>query len=105
MQLPPLPHVICDDRVTGVASSTTKRRECSVHEEFPMMPALPGWQATVRLSSVSMSAVRTATRALVAALLAEKALVKNVSSYSPAGRSVAVVWLISEVALPQPNLW
>ena len=103
MQLPPLSHVICDERVTGVSFSRINRMLFSVQGELPMMPLLPGWQVTVTLSSVCWSASRTVTNAWVAALLVAKALVRNLSSYSPAGK--AEVCVISEVALPHPYRW
>ena len=70
-----------------------------------MMPALPFVQVIVSLSSDFNALSLTVTVALVAALLAAKALLKNFSSYSPAGKGVDVVWSISVFALPQPKRW
>ena len=102
MQLPPLPQLICADRVMADSSSSLNFREFSVHEEVPMMPALPFVQVIVSLSSDFNASSLTVT---VAALLAAKALLKNFSSYSPAGKGVDVVCRISEFALPQPKRW
>ena len=55
------------------------------------MLALPFVQVIVSLSSDFNALSLTVTVALVAALLAAKALLKNFSSYSPAGKGVDVV--------------
>ena len=67
MQLPPLPQLICADRVMADSSSSLNFREFSVHEEVPMMPALPFVQVIVSLSSDFNASSLTVTVALVAA--------------------------------------
>ena len=104
MQLPPLPQLICADRVMADSSSSLNFREFSVHEEVPMMPALPFVQVIVSLSSDFNALSLTVTVALVTALLAAKALLKNFSSYSPAGKGVDVFAAFPNLHCPNRNV-